>query len=590
MTDLESIFAQKKINKQAATIQLPAQFINRYPSLKPEKTQKLFDRYVNAIVGALVNQAPFISKNQFQVSLETLFNECSTFNVQGKRISVWKEFNALYPFFRIIEKGDNLKGRNTLVEISDGQLKKLLDYSTGDKIVEAMFKGVDTQGQEAEWVDVDLVNLQNYIDNTEYDIAVNSNGKSAAWLDKLNRNYLQARIVHKVAQDFDGRYPQIAKPSVFGRTYYYGLSIQSMTKEVRAAALGKHVQYDLSAAIYGIKLALVNEIARVRMGKTKRFIENDLVGIFTYTKQYLQEKDSIRNRLALHCIKSIPSYMDRRTGVEKPQKAALKIIKDAITAIGFGAETDLSGFYTEQMALVSIIKNPEDRARFLNDPFILHFQQEQDEIQELIIGHLTEQGQFEAIKNQIREGTGRKRVKEEHVLAYAFQQYETQIMDEVAAIVSEEIPVLARIHDAFVVKTKVSDATWVKITEALARHHSLLTLEAEEGGLWQSQAVRKAVDAAKAFEAEHRARIAIERNQAREFVSDIGTNPFVDAPKQEPIAAPVTEAAMWQFVIDGLLAGREVTDDYRFLDLSEVYGFGFEDELERRLVEAQKPQ
>lgn len=518
MKHLEAIFAQKRINKQSATIQLPAEFQNRYPSLKTDKTQKLFDRYVNTVVGALANQAAFFSDNQFQVSLEDMFNKCGMFEIKGKRISVWKEFNELYPFFKIIEKGDNLKGRYTLVEITDSQLKKLLDYSTGDKIVEAMFRGADADAQEPEWVAIDVENLKNYIDNTEYDLAHNSANKGAAWHNKLNRNYLQARVVYAVAKDFDGLYPQIAKPSIFGRTYYYGLSIQSMSREVRSAALGKSFQYDLNAAIYGIKLALVNEIARARIGTNKRHIENDLAGLFTYTKEYLQEKDAIRNRLALECIKSIPSYEDRRTGAERPQQQAVKIVKNAITAIGFGAETDLTGFFNEDMALVSIIKNPEDRARFLADPFIQHFQKEQDEIQELIVGYLAETGQLDTIKTKIRDGSGKKRVKAEHVLAYMFQHYETEIMDEVAAIAASQTPVVARIHDAFVVGEELKDEVKQQISEALARHHSLLSLEAEKTGTWQAVEDRKAQDAEKARIAAHKAFIKQDERAARELM------------------------------------------------------------------------
>ena len=578
MIDLKAIKAQHKINKQAKAIQCPQAFTAKFPTLSADKKQKLFDRYVSVVCGAMVRQATWLSDNQLQVSFEQLFNKCGTFNINNQRHSVWNEFKDISPFFRIVELGNNLTGRNTIVEVTTANLKKLLNYTSAERIIEEMYDGVDGQ---PEFVKIDLQSLQNYVDNTEYDLAYNSAGKGRAWVNKLERNRYQALIVQRIATELDGLYPQFAKPSVFGRVYYAGLSIQSMSKDVRAAALGGHFQYDMNAAIYGIKLALMNEVSRYRLEKpNKEHIENDLAEQFTYTKEYLQEKEEIRNRLAVECIKSIRPYVDRK-GKDQPQKSAIRIIKDAITAIGFGAETDLSDWFSEEMALVDIIKNPEDRQRFLSDPWVAKFAQEQEEIGEGLISFLKEVGQFDAIKNAIKAERGRKRVTNAHILAYAFQHYETDLMDRVTDIVAQQTPVLARIHDAFITAEELHEDTMEAVQDELARSHSLISLDVERSAVWRPLAERKVQDAESDRIAEHKARMADKEREAHEFFETVTFNPFAGT---RPEPEPKTLDETWDWVLSSVRQGHDISQHFRLKELQEVYGNEFETELERRFA------
>jgi len=500
---LKQIFEQKKLNNQSDEIIIPKAFTDKFPDLKAEKAQKLFGRYIDTVCGALARQAPFIADNRAQVSLDALINGCGEFRYKKKRYWVWNEFKEIYPLFKTLDKGSNIKGRNTTIEVKDRTLTKLLDYVSDEVIVREVRPKEASVMADLEQIDVDLKNLQNYIDNTDYDLAHNAEGKGSEWVSKVQRNAYQARLIHRISAKLNGKYPQYPKPSIFARSYYPGLSIQTMSKQVRAAVLGEHYQYDLSAAIYGIKLAIISGI----VAKPKeRHVENRLDGLFTYTKEYLREKDGIRRRLADQCLTETPISTAGK----------LRLVKQAITAIGFGAKTDAALWHDgHPTALADIIKNKADRERFLKDKFVANFIEEQDELTDAIILYLKRIGQFDPIKRAIRDAKNTKRITDAHILAYLFQHYETDLMNDIVAIAQAEMHVIARIHDSFITSNELSEDTQAAIAEKLREAHSLIRIECERVTGWQTVAGRKMNDETDNFEAVHRAFIAQEEAAAR---------------------------------------------------------------------------
>lgn len=204
----KQIIEQKKLNKQSGEIAIPKAFTDKFPDLKTEKAQTLFDRYVQAVCGALARQAPFITDNRAQVSLDALSRQCGIFEYKKKRHSVWTEFRDICSLFVVLDKGSNLKGRNTTIQIHDRTIRKLLDYVSDDVLVREVFADVASDGTKPEMIAVDLENLQNYIDNTDYDLAHSAEGKNAEWVAKVQRNAYQARLVQRIAGHLGGQYPQ----------------------------------------------------------------------------------------------------------------------------------------------------------------------------------------------------------------------------------------------------------------------------------------------------------------------------------------------------------------------------------------------
>lgn len=511
MTDIKRIFISKKIANQSSYLELPLAFTQKFPELSSKKSEHIFARYIDTVADEIAGRIIYVdANNQVYLSTKRIRDKASSFQYNGKRMMIWDEFKDIAPFIKELEKGSNLTGRLTKVEIDERMINKALAAVSDEALVQQLFSG-DIDISTAEWVPVDLENLTNYVENCDYDLAHNAAGKSNNWTLKVRRNRRQAELVLRVARALDGKFPQVPKPSIYGRTYYHGLSIQTMSKDVRSAALGAHFQYDLSAAIYGIKLAIINDISRYRLNKPQaRHIENDLSGFFSYTKEYLQEKDAIRNRLAKECI----------TGTNISYKGKLKIVKDAITAIGFGAKTEFSvwnvGFSS---AMSDIIMNKDDRERFLNDKFVANFIEEQKQITDLIVSYLKEEEMFDHIKEKIRFENDAKRLTNAHVLAYFFQHYETALMDDIVDIAQAQTPVIARIHDAFITKEKLSASTLEAIKDRMEASHSLLKLDTESVAKWQRLEDRKRNDAAKAFEEQHRRDIEADEAFAKEFIS-----------------------------------------------------------------------
>ena len=64
----------------------------------------------------------------------------------------------------------------------------------------------------------------------------------------------QARSILGAAKAAGGVYYQHKKPSVFGRMYYEGLSIQNVNKELRRAILGDCWEYDIRSSVIAWKM------------------------------------------------------------------------------------------------------------------------------------------------------------------------------------------------------------------------------------------------------------------------------------------------------------------------------------------------
>jgi hypothetical protein len=137
-----------------------------------------------------------------------------------------------------------------------------------------------------------------------------------------------------------------------------------------------------------------------------------------------------------------------------------KLLKRAFTAISFGARQATTGWQNDaggwtNPALVDIIKNSADRARFLADPTVQAFIHEQA----LLDTHL-----FDLVKAQRRDllttsclQTPSGRPSKSKILAYLYQHDETEVMNVVCTVAEKygRVPI-ARVHDAIFFQRKLS--------------------------------------------------------------------------------------------------------------------------------------
>jgi hypothetical protein len=253
--------------------------------------------------------------------------------------------------------------------------------------------------------------------------------------------------------------PQIVSESEFGRRYYRGLNLQNCPKVVRNAALGKSFQYDLHASVFAWRYATAKKI-------------NPSIKL-PYTLEYLDEKDQRRKQLA--------DALEIRVS----NKSKIEIIKQLLTAIGFGSRVGNDGVSwvdktgtRQYLAIAKIIKTPAAREKLLAHPWLAGFIEEQKMLSKVI---------FDAHKESVRgirclegENTGGK-LSVNKVLAYLYQQEERQIMNMLAESSKEQGTFLLLVHDGFYTSHPVK---LVELREQLNRENEFAAITKVEHSAW----------------------------------------------------------------------------------------------------------
>jgi hypothetical protein len=443
---------------------LPKQFTEKFPDMKQETAQKHFNKYLEIMRNELLRQLPYIEDDIVNINLDKLWSY--RFRYKYDHYYIWKEFNELVPFVYITNTGSNLKNHISKGKILDQKLLDLLiDTADTSELVKMYYGSYDIS--DMVMIPIDMKSTKGYIASTEYQL-LNTN-TNTNHRNKLIANLRQAKYIKLIAEYYYPKYgnyvlPHIPSVSNYGRTYYKGINLQNVTKEVRAAVLGTHYQYDMYAAVFAIKLYLADEILKQQGTNVWRE--------YSYTTEYLEQKDQIRSRLG----RLIEAYPDGK-----------KLVKEAITAIGFGARLSggswLEGLTYQSGSIKDIIKNRDDFKRFANDSWLRHFHKEQKDITNLIVNdHLSS----ESFVNKIKDLPDIKSVNgnwsKQKIMSYIFQHYETMIMD----VVTEPLNVIIRIHDAFLTKNKIPSNTLLDIRKDLLDTSEFFKLEMTEIEGWNS--------------------------------------------------------------------------------------------------------
>lgn len=451
---------------QEMYLRVPKEFTDKFPDMPIEKAQKHYDTYINALKQLLLKRLPFVRGNYIHVSLNKLWYY--EFNYKNKRYYIYQEFKDIRPFFSVLEhkKGNGRKSGNKFELNSEVFImnQKLLDFlidsSDAEQLVKLYYGDLtDDVVNSIEVIPIDIDSLTNFINSTKQEIQKSE--KNSVHQAALYKNLRQAKYVKVISEYFYPVYnkhvlPQIPQRSDYGRMYYKGINIQNMDKIVRKACLGSHYTYDLNAAVYAIKLMICKQILR----------EHDIDDTehFTYTKQYLEFKDTLRKQLSKH----ITAYSD-----------GLKLIKQAITAIGFGARIGGGSWLVDgewhHSSIEDIIMNKTDRENFMNDPFIKKFVKEQQAMTKIISDYFTQQPEFMEKIAHIPNMFNHGKVRRSQVVSYVFQHTEYDIMN----IITENLPVICRIHDSFITKEKLTNDQILEVKYQLNKFEPLMTINYE---------------------------------------------------------------------------------------------------------------
>lgn len=263
-------------------------------------------------------------------------------------------------------------------------------------------------------------------------------------LARLETYTQQAMQILCVAKHTKGYYLQRKKLSTFGRTYYQGVSVQNVNKTLRRAMLGDCWEYDLSSSVVAWKLNFALELSPL-VNPHKDYRRN-----FWASLLYLEARQEF-----LVDVRHATFSKTAGTTVEFQNS----LIKEAVTAISFGARANAMGWksadgHWTNPALVKILTNAQEREAFLQSYTIQSFIQEQAWFDEYLANGLLDAYPDLYFSDLLSAG---KRPSKAKVVAYMYQMSETNVMNVARATLAKHgIKTIANIHDAFIVRKKLS--------------------------------------------------------------------------------------------------------------------------------------
>ena len=437
----------------------------------PNSAEKALAKYCK-VLGAMLfdalqrGQAEDERKlNLYSISTSALANKGGQIGKNKVRVHSWLAENGC-ALVQLADKGSNIKGTVSKVKLTkrvtmedplsintqamtDEQAEREIDaFLTGDDDSnEALFQHLYPE-LSGDYTKEFLLSL---FDPVKVD--VESLGAYVTWVntksDKFDaaqkkKRTRQARTILAVCACTGGIYLQRRKPSAFGRTYYTGVSVQSVPKDLRTAMLGNCWEYDVRSSVIAWKMGYGWKwIAQHKPGASVR-------DEFKATLNYLEDKKDLMHTVRLY------TFLED-SNVRRDQQ--LDLLKQAFTAVSFGARLTTKGWQDtggtwQNPALVSIIKNPEERARFVKDPSVLAFIQEQNKLDDWLIEQV-KQHRPELLRDpNLQTISGRP--SKAKIVAYLYQNNETHAMDIVrAAVEASGRKVLANIHDAVVINKRL---------------------------------------------------------------------------------------------------------------------------------------
>ena len=327
-----------------------------------------------------------------------------------KPMKWWSEHYC--PLYKVVNLGAHYKKRNTEITLNyDIPLWQADIYIEGLKQVDT----VDTP--------IDVDSLKRYKESLVFD-ALSSRPVAS--------DHHTIQRVLDVAGCFDNVLPQRINEHHFGRQYLRGVNLQSSPREIRYAALGDHWEIDIEASAFAWRVY---------------YAETHNLNVSTKTtRRYIQSKAVIRERIA-------------QLVFGNTRKQSVNIIKEALTALSFGAKLNgkSSQYYCQQKqqwVKTSLITHFEtigrDSAhylkRFADNEFVQLFNSESNSIKSAIYKH------WEATDGQPNEHIQVDgKIKKGKLLAMLYQTHERKVLDAMTACFDDN-NVLLRCHDALYVR------------------------------------------------------------------------------------------------------------------------------------------
>jgi hypothetical protein len=289
-----------------------------------------------------------------------------------------------------------------------------------------------------------------------------------------------------------GKFLQRKKESAFGRVYYSGISIQNVNKQLRAAILGDSFELDLRSSVIAFKQRAAQKLIDERVPGVR------IRQLFNSSCAYIEERNFFIKMM-------LPTIFGNNC--ELSHEKQNKIIKEAFTAIGFGARVNSNAWMLangkwKRSALKEIIKNPEWYQNFINITEVKNFISEQEILDDYFYEMVQKDCPDVLNRQDLKAGT---RISTSKLMAVIYQSSETEMMNFARQHLADiGKPAIASIHDAVVVKRRLSSEQLFDLNDALRRQfgNEFLTLRQREIHGYKRQRIDQEIDFDLRFNAE----------------------------------------------------------------------------------------
>lgn len=440
----------------------------RGKTVSKDKYNKIATAWLTEIKLAISVIAFNPEENDTRLQLKTIRDKFGyRYTVNGKKEYWLYWFTQNYPLWKEVKKGYSVGGKAmaTQIEILFNEVE-YFENATPGSLFDIYYRDYinPTNEQEVIWQSYDPVSLEAYIDDCKSRVVTKSKKYSEVVLANLAKAYkiLAFTDISKTeeietfgATQYRCYFPVVQEKSAFGRTYHKGLNLQNAKKEFRAAALGKCTSIDVQASVYGFYHHFLTQIGHKAPYALDQMIDN---------------RKLFREQLAQRVFQNTQNLS---------QHMKIELIKEALTAIGFGAKPQ--DHHTN--SINKIIMNATDRNLFQNDPKVVELKAVVQVLREAVktMGLTVEQ-------TKIIKGDD-NRINYNKALAYFYQQYEKDIRNKmIKAAEANGGEVLLQTHDGIFVKGGNIQDMKIEIDYAITKKNPICKVELDK----QTKFVRKA--------------------------------------------------------------------------------------------------
>ncbi|MEN9897257.1 MAG: hypothetical protein RLZZ66_906 [Pseudomonadota bacterium] len=398
-----------------------------------------------------------INLGLYGIYLHDLQNNTPQMGSKSIRLHAWLEQNNLKLIHKEQEgqkhgshKGPSLVKPTARIKITD--VDDRLDPQSAFTKLHPNFHKLSQQEIDTDYycceVDVESVNnfIQPFANLLAQNIKFNIKDRTV---------YLQAKRIAAAASWKNNIYYQKKKHSDFGRTYYEGLSVQNIRKDLREAMLGDCWEYDMRSSVVAWKLGFAQDYIN------QNNLSGSIQSIFPQCHQYWSNKSVLIDAIRADV------FTDGFYNDEKQ----IGLIKDAMTALNFGARRSAGMYFDQQgnqcrQAIGEIFKDDVERDTFLQSQIIIDFVAEQKILNDTIINMVKANQPYILSYSFLRDTESVfKRLK---LLAYLYQSAETEVMNIVRSYANtNNLTILANVHDAIVLKDQLSPSIKLQIDSAI---------------------------------------------------------------------------------------------------------------------------